>query len=290
MRTLCTFFALPLVVVAGLATSGCAVKGNYLTNHSHLALSANDILQKEIRGVEAIKKDDRIVIVNLTSVLLEDESVVGLLEDALINAVVSTGARVVERDSEGLRFLAQEGSGGDISYGVKGYSPNPAQPLVVDAELMDARRQVPGQRYLVDGEYLVEVPEGTDLMELGPDGGDDRVTRVGPPNEPRLVNKVQTATKQLEYRVIDVSIRNQSLGGGLIRRHANVVLHLRIVEVDTGLVVWAGYVEEAMPDEVPSNALFRLMGAPGNDRGTGQEASPRKRQKVGEVLGGLPIP
>ncbi len=290
MRARTTFFAVPVALVAGLATSGCSVNGNYLTNHSHLALSANEILQKEIRGVDVIKKDDRIAIVNLTSVLLEDESVVGLLEDALVNAVVSTGARIVERDSEGLRFLAQEGSGREIGYGVKGYSPNPAQALVVDAELMDARRQVPGQRYLVDGQYLVEVPEGTDLMEIGPDGGDDRVTRVGPPNEPRLVNTVQTAMKQLEYRVIDVSIRNQSLGGGLIRRHANVVLHLRVVEVDTGLVVWAGYVEEALADEVPSNALLRLMGAPDNGRGTGQEASPRNRQKVGELLGGLPLP
>lgn len=274
-----------------LFASGCALNGNYATNYAHLTLCTSEIVEKKIRSIDAIKKGDRVAIVNLNTVLREDDETVALIEDALITGVVSNGASVVERDSEGLRYLAQEGSGREISYGVKGYSADPAKPLVVDAELMDARRQVPGQRYLVNGEFLVEVPEGTDLMEIGPQAGDDRVTRVGPPSEPKLVNDVATATKQLEYRVVDVSIRNQSLGGGMVRRHANVVLHLRVVEVDSGTVMWAGYVEDSLDDTVPTQALLRLMGGPDNKKGDGGEAKPRGSQKVGEKLGGvLPLP
>ena len=204
-----------------------------------------------------------------------------------MSAIIATGATAVERDSEGLRIAAQEGSGASLEYGARGYTDDPSKPMVVDAELMGARRQVPGNRYLVNGESLVEVPEGTDILETGPGAADDRITRVPMHDEPKLVNQVQTATKLLEYRLIDVSVRNDDAGFGSVIRNVNVVMHLRLVEVDSGLVTWAGFVEDTVSDTIPLRATFSLLATPDAKKPETREATPRAKSKVGEALGKL---
>lgn len=270
-----------------IAATGCATVGNFPTYHSHLSLGAAHILTKGVGEIPTLKKGDRVAVVNLNSVLLEDETVPALVEDALVSAIIATGATAVERDSEGLRIAAQEGSGASLEYGARGYTDDPSKPMVVDAELMGARRQVPGNRYLVNGESLVEVPEGTDILETGPGAADDRITRVPMHDEPKLVNQVQTATKLLEYRLIDVSVRNDNAGFGSVIRNVNVVMHLRLVEVDSGLVTWAGFVEDTVSDTIPLRATFSLLATPDAKKPETREATPRAKSKVGEALGKL---
>ncbi len=129
--------------------------------------------------------------------------------------------------------------------------------MTVDAELMGARRYVPGSRYLVDGEGYVEVPEGTDLLDSGPEGGDDLLIEIPDPPAPTITNDVLTATKVLEYRIVDVSIREDSYKK-VTKRYANVVLMLRLVDTRYGTVAWSGMVEEAFSDEIPSKLAGRL--------------------------------
>ena len=250
----------PLAALGALLLAGCAAHGNFPTAYTHLNVACYRVLAERIEDVKGWTKDDRVAIVNLDSVLTEDVPSPNIVEDALVAAVIRKGITVVERDSDSLRWLAQEGSGDRISYGVTGYSRDAGVQMTVDAELMGARRIVPGSRYLVDGEGYVEVPEGTDLLDVGPEGGDDKLTLIDPPAPPTITNDVLTATKILEYRIVDVSVREDDYKK-ITKRYANVVLQLRLVDARYGTVVWAGMVEEAFTDEVPKSFAGRLRRA-----------------------------
>jgi hypothetical protein len=253
--------ALPSSLVAAfLLAQGCAVHGNYPTHYTHMNVAAHRILADAVGEVRGWTKDDRIAIVNLDSVLTEDLAEPNIVQDALVYAVNRKGMTVVERDSDALRWIAQEGSGEQLSYGVTGYSRDAAHAMTVDAELMGARRYVPGSRYLVDGEGYVELPEGTDLLDSGPEGGDDVLIEIEPPPPPTITNDVLTATKVLEYRIVDVGIREDAYKK-ITKRYANVVLMLRLVDARYGTVVWTGMVEEAFSDEVPSKMVNKLRRA-----------------------------
>jgi hypothetical protein len=253
--------ALSLSSIAALVLAqGCAVHGNYPTHYTHMNVAAHRILADAVDDVRGWGKDDRVAIVNLDSVLTEDLAEPNIIQDALVYAVNAKGITVVERDSDALRWVAQEGSGERLSYGVTGYSRDAGVQMTVDAELMGARRYVPGSRYLVDGEGYVEVPEGTDLLDSGPEGGDDLLIEIPPPPAPTITNDVLTATKILEYRIVDVSIREDSYKK-VTKRYANVVLMLRLVDARYGTVTWSGMVEEAFSDEVPSKMVGRLRRA-----------------------------
>jgi len=247
-------------VAAFTLAQGCAAHGNYPTHYTHLNVAAHRILADSVDDVKGWSKDDRVAVVNLDSVLTEDLAEPNIIQDALVYAVNSKGITVVERDSDALRWIAQEGSGERLDYGVTGYSRDAGMQMTVDAELMGARRYVPGSRYLVDGEGYVEVPEGTDLLDSGPEGGDDLLIEIPPPPEPTITNDVLTATKILEYRIVDVSIREDSFKK-VTKRYANVVLMLRLVDARYGTVTWSGMVEEAFSDEVPSKLAGRLRKA-----------------------------
>ncbi len=242
--------SLGIFATFGLTLSACSSYGNFPSHHTHLSTSAEKILRRSVRDVRGWTKDDRVAIVNLDTVLAEDETIPALVEDALVSAVVDSGIAVVERDSDALRWLAQEGSGDRITYGATGYSKDADHQMVIDAELMGARRYVPGSRYLLDGENYIELPPGTDLMELGPDPGDDRITRVPLPREPTLVNEILSATKLLQFRIIDISIREEPRDDDVFR-HANVVLVLRLVDSRYGTVIWSGLVQDVVTDTVP---------------------------------------
>jgi hypothetical protein len=71
---------------------------------------------------------------------------------------------------------------------------------------------------------------------------------------------VLTATKILEYRIVDVGIREDGFKK-VTKRYANVVLMLRLVDARYGTVVWSGMVEEAFTDEVPSKLVGKLRRA-----------------------------
>ncbi len=252
--------ALSLSAAAALTMVGCRAHGNYPTHYTHLNVAAHRILADAVGDVRGWSKDDRVAVVNLDSVLTEDLAEPNIIQDALVYAVNAKGITVVERDSDGLRWIAQEGSGERLEYGVTGYSRDAGHQMTVDAELMGARRYVPGSRYLVDGEGYVEVPEGTDLLDSGPDGGDDLLIEIPDPPPPTITNDVLTATKILEYRIVNVSIHEDSYKR-ITKRYANVVLMLRLVDARYGTVTWSGMVEEAFSDEVPSQLVGKLRRA-----------------------------
>ena len=152
MRGTCLLF----VGAVSLLYTGCSAHGNFPTHHAHLWASAEKILRRSVRDIRGWTKEDRVAVINLDSVLAEDEHIPSLVTDALISAVVEAGVAVVERDSDALRWVAQEGSGERISFGATGYSKDADHPMVIDAELMGARRYVPGTRYLLDGENYIE--------------------------------------------------------------------------------------------------------------------------------------
>jgi TolB-like protein len=275
--------ALPvtLYLVAMLTLGACTQKGNFPTHHAHLTVAAHRILYHAVKDIDGWTKDDRVAIVNLDTVLAEDLTIPSIVEDALANAVVGAGITVVERDSEALRWLAQEGSGEQVAYGVTGYTKDAEHQMVLDAELMGARRYVPGQRYLLDGQTLIELPPGTNLLELGPDPGDDVLTRVSLPAPPSLTNDVLTATKLLAYRIVDVSVRGEFKDRKTALRHANVAIHMRLLDARYGTVLWAGVVEDVVTDQIPSSMVGELSNAvPDSPRGATPDAHAAKSNRL----------
>ena len=275
--------ALPvtLSLVAMLALGACAQKGNFPTHHAHLTVAAHRILYHAVKDIDGWTKDDRVAIVNLDTVLAEDLTTPSIVEDALANAIVGAGITVVERDSDALRWLAQEGSGEQVAYGVTGYTKDAENQMVLDAELMGARRYVPGERYLLDGETLIELPPGTNLLELGPDPGDDVLTRVSLPAPPSLTNDVLTATKLLAFRIVDVSVRGEFKDRKTALRHANVAVQLRMLDARYGTVLWAGVVEDVVTDQIPSSMVGELSNSlPDSPRGSKPDAHAAKTNRL----------
>ena len=114
---------LSLALVAALAV-GCNVPKNYNSNHTHLTLAAQSTLTtavgQQIKG--SLRREDRVAVVNLDGPSSEDAEIIAIVEDALVMALINNQVTVVERDSEGLRGVVQEGSGQQLEYTVTGHT------------------------------------------------------------------------------------------------------------------------------------------------------------------------
>ena len=232
------------------ATLACNVPQHYASWDAQLAYAAHDRINAAIKDVDKIGRSDRIAIVNLDYGPGEDQEVVPFVEDALVYALTERGATVVERDSQALRMMVQEGSGDKLDYTVTGRSEGEDKAMVYDATLTD----VGATTYLVNGGQEVHVPAGTTLLDVGPEGGDD--ARVSTPSS-NLSHDVMSANKVLAYRVVDVEVRSYTYKGE-VYRFAVVVLHMRLIDSEYGTVLWSGMVEEVVEDKVPVAAATKL--------------------------------
>ena len=236
---------LSLALVAALAV-GCNVPKNYNSNHTHLTLAAQSTLTtavgQQIKG--SLRREDRVAVVNLDGPSSEDAEIIAIVEDALVMALINNQVTVVERDSEGLRGVVQEGSGQQLEYTVTGHTEGENEPMLLDAALVTGGGPT---RVLVNGTTFVEVPPNTAFLDQGPDGGDDRLTT----HDPDLKNEVVAASKILAYRIVDVQIRDYTYKRQTYR-FANIVLAVRIVDAEYGTVVWSGTIQNVVEDKVPA--------------------------------------
>ena len=229
--------------------TACNVPKHYTSWTAQLATATQSSLAESFADVGGLTREDRVAIINLDGPSVEDEKVRAIVEDAMIQALVARQITVVERDSEGLRGVVQEGSTDRLTYQVTGYTPEEGGPMVTDAQL----KQAAPTRYLVDGQSIIVVPPGTALMDRGDGAGDD-VVRT---NAPSMEHKVITASKVLEYRIIDVKLRDFT-HKGKVYRFVDVVVHMRIVDTRFGTVVWAGTVQKVVEDVVPKLQAIKL--------------------------------
>lgn len=233
-----------LVPFALLLALGCNVPKNYSSYQTHLTLATQATMNEAVKQIDGLRKDDRIAVVNLDAPVPEDEIINAMIEDALVNALLNAKYTVVERDSEGLRALVQEGSDRQLAFTVTSHTEGEDEPMLLDAALVTGGNPT---RYLVNGSSVVEVPPNTALLDMGPNGGDDQVT----PGKPSLQNEVVAASKVLAYRVVDVQVRDYTYKRQTWR-YANVVLYARLVDADYGTVVWSGTIENVVEDQVPA--------------------------------------
>jgi hypothetical protein len=237
-------------MLALLLTIGCNVPKHYASWDAQLAYAAHDRLAAAVDKIDKISRSDRVAIVNLDHGPGEDQEVVPYVEDALVHAVTQAGATVVERDSQALRALVQEGSGDKLDYTVTGRSEGPEKAMVYDATLSS----VGSTSYLVNGSTEVFVAPGTTLLDVGPDGGDDTRTATA---SSTLSSDVMSANKVLAYRVVDVEVRSYTYKGE-VYRFSTIVLHMRVIDAAYGTVLWSGMVEEVVEDKVPVAAATKL--------------------------------
>ncbi|MCB9758268.1 MAG: hypothetical protein H6739_00370 [Alphaproteobacteria bacterium] len=231
--------------LAALAASGCSIPKHYPSYDAQLAYAMQSTLEPVVSGIEGLSREDRVAIVNLDAEPPEDSHLQAMIDDALVNALLKARITVVERDSEGLRKVVQEGSGDNLKYTVTSHTEDDEGPMVFDARLVTGGGPT---RYLVNGGRVIYVPPDTALLDVGPDGGDDSVTSPSPTS---LNNEVVSASKIVAYRVIDVGIRDFKYKKTTYR-FANVVMHVRVIDANYGTVVWAGKVEEVVEDEIPA--------------------------------------
>ena len=164
--------------------------------------------------------------------------------DLALNELEAAIAAVVERDSEGLRGVVQEGPGQQLEYTVTGHTEGENEPMLLDAALVTGGGPT---RVLVYGGRFVGGAPNTAFLDQGPDGGDDRLTT----HDPDLKNEVVAASKILAYRIVDVQIRDYTYKRQTYR-FANVVLAVRIVDAEYGTVVWSGTIQNVVEDKVPA--------------------------------------
>lgn len=236
-------------MLALLIAIGCNVPKHYSSWDAQLAAAAHETLAGSVDKIDKLSRNDRVAIVNLDGASVEDQAVVPYIEDALVHGLTQSGATVVERDSEGLRGFVQEGSGDKLHYTVTGHSEDANSPMVYDATLSD----VGPTHYLVNGERVMVVSPGTTLLDAGPNGGDD--VRIS--TSSRVTNDVMSANKVLEYRIVDVQVRGYTYKGE-VYRFTDIVLHMRLVDADYGVVLWTGLVQEVVEDRVPVTVAAKL--------------------------------
>lgn len=237
-------------MLALLLAIGCNVPKHYASWDAQLAFATHDRLTAAVKGIDKIGRSDRVAIVNLDHGPGEDQEVVPFVEDALVHALTELGATVVERDSQALRAMVQEGSGDKLDYTVTGRSEGEDKAMVYDATLSS----VGSTAYLVNGSSEIYVAPGTTLLDVGPQGGDD--TRTATPGS-TLKNDVMSANKVLAYRVVDVEVRSYTYKGD-VYRFSTIVMHMRLIDADYGTVLWSGLVEEVVEDRVPVAAATKL--------------------------------
>lgn len=231
-------------------TTGCNVPKHYASWDAQLAYAAHDRMTAAVKDIDKIGRSDRVAIVNLDHGPGEDQEVVPFVEDALVHGLTELGATVVERDSEALRMMVQEGSGDRLDYTVTGRSEGEDKAMVYDATLSS----VGSTNYLVNSSTEVFVAPGTTLLDIGPEGGDD--TRTSTPGS-TLKNDVMSANKVLAYRVVDVEVRSYTYNGE-VYRFSTIVVHMRLIDSEYGTVLWTGLVEEVVEDKVPVAAATKL--------------------------------
>ncbi|MCB9797153.1 MAG: hypothetical protein H6741_31080 [Alphaproteobacteria bacterium] len=240
-----------LFALTGALLAGCNVPKHYPSYQAQLTFATHSTLEPVIGKVEGLTRKDLVAVVNLDAGPDEDSEIQAMVEDALIDALLNAQVTVVERDSEALRKVVQEGSGSNLKYTVTSHNEGSEDPLIFDAKLVTGGGPT---RYLVNGSRFVTVPPDTSLLDVGPDGGDDTVTQASPTS---MNNEVLSATKILAYRVVDVGVRDFKYKKDTYR-FANVVLYLRVIDADYGTVIWSGMVEEVVEDVVPSIYAPRL--------------------------------
>lgn len=243
---------LSFLLVPALAAllGGCNVPKNYSSYQTHLTLATQATMNEAVKQIEGLRKEDRVAVVNLDAPVGEDETTAAMIEDALVNALINSKVTVVERDSEGLRGVVQEGSDRQLTYTVTSHTEGENEQMLLDAALVTGGNPT---RYLVNGTTMVEVPPNTALLDMGPGGGDDQLT----PGKPTLQNEVVSASKVLAYRVVDVQVRDYTYKRQTWR-YANVVLYARLIDADYGTVVWSGTIENVVEDQVPALVAPKL--------------------------------
>ena len=239
-----------LAPIALLLALGCNVPKNYTSYQTHLTLATQATLDEAVKQIDGLRKEDRVALSNLDAPTPEDEVVAAIIEDALVNALINSKVTVVERDSEGLRSLVQEGSGKQLTYTVTGHTEDESQQILLDAALVTGGNPT---RYLVNGGSVVYAPPDAAILDMGPNGGDDRLVA----GEPDLQNEVIAATKILAYRVVDVQVRDYTYKRETYR-FANVVLYVRLIDADYGTVVWSGTIQNVVEDQVPALVAPKL--------------------------------
>lgn len=242
---------LTLILATLALAAGCNVPKHFPSYQAQLTFATQSTLAPVIGEIQGLGREDRVAVVNLDAPPPEDDQIQAMVEDAIVNALLQARFTVVERDSEALRKVVQEGSGAELKYTVTSSTEDNEGPMVFDARLVTGGGPT---RYLVNGGSMLYVPPDTALLDVGPDGGDDKVD-LAPTTT--LNNEVISATKILAYRIVDVQIRDFTHKRQTYR-FANVVIHLRLIDANYGTVVWSGMVEEVVEDQVPALMAPRL--------------------------------
>lgn len=219
----------------------CLVYGSGLINAAEQSLSANTnkrVLENTVDSLSissvvkpAIRGGSTIAIRNIETETTSDQKIVALIEDQMLIDLVSSGYVVLERDSNAIRRVIEEGGRNNFSI-IRG-----------DMQFLDQTRNID-----------VNSKNGKDsavVLVKDPAVAEDDKKHL-------LLTHLKSADYILSYRIQELGINYEDLDSKNVKRNSVARLHIRIEEVSTGKIVLAKNIESTAKDVVPSDMVKTL--------------------------------
>jgi hypothetical protein len=230
-----------VIVLLAILASGCAMTRSY----PQFEDSNQVFLEETIAGLDlvrtlkhAVPGGSRVCLASMEVTTTGDFPVMAMIEDGIIAALRDNGYVVLERDDDMLRRLAAEG--GDVGYRFL-YLPSDQSTVSVESRLSGVTTGL-GVAFGGYGSRELERVRGGDRDEA-------------------LVFDTDLGVAEyiLSYRVLECGIvYRPGLSTRMKKREGLTRLHVRITEVDSGEVLFAGNVQSVLEDEVPSKDAEEL--------------------------------
>ena len=228
------------VAMLGILTTGCAVQ-----SYPRFEDSNQVFLEETIAGLDLVRavkhvipERSRICLASMETSTTRDFPVIAMIEDGMITTLRESGYVLLERDDDMLRRLAAEG--GDPGYRFL-YLPS-------DESTVSARAGVTGVAHGLGVSY-----GGYGVREVERVSGGNR--------EEALVFDTSLATAEyvISYRVLECGIIYRPGSGTTLKEREGLTrLHIRVTDVDTGEVLFAGNVDNTQEDEIKSRDVDEL--------------------------------
>lgn len=182
-------------------------------------------------------KNDNITIVSIENEETYDNSLISVIEDALIEKFIKNGYNVLERDKDLLYRLMSESDSSYIHY-----LRNKRRKYLSSGTL--------GLSGAVIGDPLYPYGLSKSLLASG-----TNMYEMENFDESRIQTNLKAADKILAYRVLECgivyeNIENKSVGSDSLNRVANTILKFRVEDVNCGKILAIKNLENSITDKI----------------------------------------
>ncbi len=243
------------LLLIALFVSGCAYQYKIIPfNAQIIKKSVDDAVTKTLTEV-GIPERTLLSIVSIENPeTSDDDPLNSLIIDSLISGFTSNKTLVVVRDDDIMARLAIEESGNRVKYLLSkklregDLTKNDIAKLLKELSQLKIKNLT-----IAPNELNINLTEKRSF--LGEEKGKD-VNLIDLKLLKDLAPNLKTADKLLTFRVLECGVRYvKDEKPGMVKRQANTLLALRLIDAKSGIIQWADIIEGKSEDRIPAIAI-----------------------------------